>query len=678
MSTLHALLVGVAKNQYSTNELAGCENDIEAMKACLNLLGSGYFTDIQMTQLLNEKATRAAVVQAFETHLIHRVKLGDVAVFYFSGHGGQEVAPRELQRSETDGKLEGLVCYDSSIQGVPKLIDKELRWLIYRLAEKGCEVITIFDCCHSGDNTRYEFPQEHTARHVKEGDDLVKRPWEELLVSETHPLRDLSILRGKELSDILPEGPHISFSACLDYEVAFESPTRKIGYFTQALTDVLSETRGSLSYLQLQREVHSRLRRSNFKQPQTPNVYTPFGNEDALLNNFLFGDRRDHPLYGNIVFNGKKWTIDLGGIHGLVEGIGENRTSIQVLTGKNSYELAYISQVYVDHSELVWECEEQEKERKQKFPETDPIDCYIALNQDAKYRGYISGLMAYPLKIFLSGEDRGVGILQQVMSEFSGNYPEFIMKLGDEGSTYYQVVATRGGYDLIQGSDQRSIVKRVEGYAEESAEQICRRLLAISRWTFIKDLHNKNNGWNEPFPIQLIFEEESGKTHFLTGKDKQLNLTHSAGGVIKFRIRCENQSEKELHISLLYLDQEFGIHTNFLRPNVPKLGNKHSEQNYASVDEGRWIIMRLPEHIKRLNWPEEIVFFKLIVSTQAFGVDIFAQDSLPAPSYDSPMRDSDTPKGFALSPRKELGMEWTTHLIECRIKNPLYEKGEVV
>ena len=678
MSTLHALLVGVATNKYSTTPpLQGCKNDLEAMSNCLHMLGIGYFAAIQMTRLFNEEATREAVVNSFERHLIQQAKKGDVAVFYFSGHGGQELAPRELQRFETDGKLEGLVCYDSSTEGVPKLIDKELRWLIYRLAEKGCAVITIFDCCHSGDNTRYDFKTPHLARNSKDEEDLVERPWEELLVSNNHPLRDLSVLHGKELADVLPEGPHISFAACLDYEVAFENPNREIGYFTEALTQVLTETRGSLSYLQLQREVHSRLRRSNFKQPQTPNIYTPWGNEDVLLNNFLFGDRRDHPLYGNVHFDGRNWIIDLGGIHGMVGGTEETRTSIHILTGKNRYQLAYVSEVYVDYSEIVWDCEEQEANRKVRFPKSEPIDCYYALYQDGKYKGYVSGLMTHPLNVYLSGETEGVEALDKAMKEFGGQYPEFKLNQVEEATEtpYYQVLAQRRGYDLVLGANQRSLVSRVEGFSSDSAETICRRLLAISRWTFAKNLQNTENNWGEPFPIELIFEEESGKTHFLTGQDHQLTLTHSVDGAINFRIRCENKSERELHFALLYLDQEFGIHTNFLRPKVPKLGNKHSEQNYASVDEGRWISMRLPEHIKRLNWPEEIVYFKLIVSTQAFGVDIFAQDPLPAPTYDSPMRDSDRTKGFGLNPRKELGKEWTTHLIECRLKNPLYKKS---
>ena len=672
---LHALLIGVAKNKYPTKELKGCENDLKAMKGCLELLASGHFDGIHIHQLLNEEATRQEVVNAFENHLIKRASSGDTAVFFFSGHGGQEQAPPELLRYEADGKLEGLVCYDSSRHGgQPKLIDKELRWLIYRLSQKGCEVISIFDCCHSGDNTRYELSPEHLARHMKEEDGPTARPWEDMLVSPDHPLKDLSVLAGKDLVDILPEGRHISFAACLDYEVAFEDPHKNIGYFTDALTSTLEEFKGSLSYLQLQREVRNRLRKSNFNQPQTPNIYSSNDNGVALMNNFLFGDRRDHPLYGNIHFDGQNWVIDLGGIHGLVAGEGEERIQIHVLTGSDAYELAYVSRVYVGHSELVWDCEEQEAYRKIKFPDTDPVDCYIALNGDARYKGYISGLMSYPLTFYLGGEQEGIDNLRREFKGFKNAYPEFRVEIVKEPSlSAYQILAQDNSYHLVKSPDQQAMVKEIKGYTIESAERICRRMLAICRWTFVKNLQNKELTWHEPFPIELILEEESGHTHFLTGKDALLELSHSASEFIKFRIRCVNKSEKQLHFSLLYLDQEFGIHTNFIKPNIVKLENKHSEFNYVSVDEGRWIKMRMPPHIKQLNWSEEVVFFKLIVSTQPFEVNLFTQDSLPAPTYDSPFRDIS--KGFMLTSREELGREWTTHLIECRLSNPFFNES---
>ena len=124
---LHALLVGVSTNLYSKSKLNGCENDVSQMIRCLEDFSLGYFEEMNFNSLLNEQAPRAAVVDAFQQKLILPAKPGDVAIFYFSGHGGQELAPPELTPYEVDGKLEGIVCYDSHVKGGPKLIDKELR-----------------------------------------------------------------------------------------------------------------------------------------------------------------------------------------------------------------------------------------------------------------------------------------------------------------------------------------------------------------------------------------------------------------------------------------------------------------------------------------------------------------------------------------------------------------------
>ena len=719
---LHALLVGVATNRYNTNALQGCENDLKAIQNCLDGLAAGYFRNPQFHILLNEEATRQNVVQAFETHLINQAQKGDVVVFYFSGHGGQEIAPKRLKTH--DGKLPGIVCYDSNIKGSPKLISLEFRFLIYLLSLKECQIITIFDCAHAGtitgngiskdwknpfdDNLDSLMKNIGSDLKAKRGDPTIPpRFWSEMLVHPDHPLKDLSIMGSKDLSEILPEGNHISISASLDFEQCFENPNLEIGYFTQALVGTLNESKGAISYLQLQQKVRHQLRKSLFDPPPTPNIYTPQGYEEALLNNFLYGDKRDHPLYGNILFNGEKWIIDLGGLHGMVAEPKSDRTSIHVITGEDSFEIAYISRVYVDHSEIVWACVEQEAERKIHAPKSEPINCYIALKQDARYRGYISGLMSHPLKLFLGGEDAGIDLLKEGMQVFEKEYPEFSLDVVNEPTdSFYQVIAQEGTYHLVQSHDLKSVVKHVAEYTEASAKQVCQDLLAISRWTFVKHLNNKVGGWHEPFPIQMILEQESGETHFLTRKDHRIRLDHSKTDFIKFRIRYVNQSDSDLFFGLLYLDQEFGVHTNFLSPKVVKLENRRSEFNDVSVSQGHWVKLRLPEHVKMLNWPEEVVYFKMIISSKPFSIDLFKQESLSAPDlnfrYDRtnsssrkgeiidsnqgeiyplskfPKNESKNNNsgfegfGFNIPISEDFGYDWTTHLIEFRLRNPFY------
>jgi hypothetical protein len=78
-----------------------------------------------------------------------------------------------LWRFEPDNKLEGIVCYDSITEeeSGTLLADKELRYLIHQIATKNEQgeakagsphIVTIFDCCHSGENTRNAGIEEET------------------------------------------------------------------------------------------------------------------------------------------------------------------------------------------------------------------------------------------------------------------------------------------------------------------------------------------------------------------------------------------------------------------------------------------------------------------------------------------------------------------------------------
>ena len=56
---------------------------------------------MKLKTLKNGEATRQAVVDAFRGHL-GQAKKGDVALFYYSGHGSQEQAPEEFWKLEPD------------------------------------------------------------------------------------------------------------------------------------------------------------------------------------------------------------------------------------------------------------------------------------------------------------------------------------------------------------------------------------------------------------------------------------------------------------------------------------------------------------------------------------------------------------------------------------------------
>ena len=177
--TIYALLIGI--DDYP-------ESDPEASRLCqrhrclrlvpVRTCGQGQrHREFKLKTLKKGEATRQAVVDAFSNHL-GKAKKGDVALFYYSGHGSQEQAPEEFWKLEPDHLDMTLVLFDSRSPGSWDLADKEIAKLIADVAAKGPHVAVILDCCHSGSGTR------EIETVVRRGPtDFRRRPIESFLVS---------------------------------------------------------------------------------------------------------------------------------------------------------------------------------------------------------------------------------------------------------------------------------------------------------------------------------------------------------------------------------------------------------------------------------------------------------------------------------------------------------------
>lgn len=146
-----ALLVGVDDYKSPTvNDLRGCVNDIRDIESLLTTTFE--FDAAGIRSLPNDKATRAAILGAFREHLIDKARPGDVALFYYSGHGSRM---RDASGDETgDGMDETIVPHDSRQGNVFDITDDELNALVRQLLAKTDNVTVILDSCHSGSGAR--------------------------------------------------------------------------------------------------------------------------------------------------------------------------------------------------------------------------------------------------------------------------------------------------------------------------------------------------------------------------------------------------------------------------------------------------------------------------------------------------------------------------------------------
>jgi len=147
-----AVLVGIGKYKKPTiPTLSGPVNDVELMKNLL--VGKFDFAPENVCVLTNEKATRAAILDAVRTQLIEASQPGDIAVFHFSGHGSQVT---DVSGDEDDHLDETIVPYDSRQGDVFDITDDEINGLLRELTQKKptVSVVFILDSCHSGTSAR--------------------------------------------------------------------------------------------------------------------------------------------------------------------------------------------------------------------------------------------------------------------------------------------------------------------------------------------------------------------------------------------------------------------------------------------------------------------------------------------------------------------------------------------
>src|SRR5262245_35546246 len=115
--TIYVFLVGIDRYKPPVPLLNGCANDVEAFADYLRQRVKGADdARLEVRVLTDEQATREAVIAGFREHL-RPARRGDVALFYYAGHGSQEQAPPEFWHLEPDRLDETLVCYDSRTSG---------------------------------------------------------------------------------------------------------------------------------------------------------------------------------------------------------------------------------------------------------------------------------------------------------------------------------------------------------------------------------------------------------------------------------------------------------------------------------------------------------------------------------------------------------------------------------
>ncbi len=646
MKKIYGLLVAVNDYPAPVPALRGCRYDLDQVKTYLENRKEG---ELHLQSLCDEAATKANIVAAFENHLA-QAGAEDVVFFYFAGHGAQEAADPVFWPIEPNRRLQSILCYDSVPAGPGEaahrpLADKELRYLIHRVARGGAHILTIFDCCHSGQVTRLV---SHRARQYSPENSptsvLPARPWSDFLFADA---LDPAALAETPFSfaRIFPEGRHVQIAACLPREKAYETDAGG-GVFTAALLDVLRRSSGKVTYYDLQSRVRNYLK-NQFRQ--TPNIYFSPGAEGEAFRFFLdAAEGQGQPLTANVTHSpADGWWMDIGHLHG-VSPLAD-RVRVHPLSAPEPEWAARIGRVEAGRTELL-------------FDHSPPAE--------GGYLASIADFFSCPVKVHLKDETTD-GAGSEALSKQLASAGRNLLPAAAEYQADYTVHVRPQGFRITEAEDERPVVRDVAGHSEASAQLIGHYLQHISRWMFVRQLHNPNTWRFRRHPVQVEFflSGAGGAEQPLALQNEEVVIRPRGARAEmlseKLYIKLTNTTEQPLYLAFLYLSVNFQVYAGMLRPPVAPLDPGRS----IWVWDREAVELEIEPQVVTYNCPESITYFKLIASTEFFDVARLEQEPLPAPDA-APQRDSG--RAALLEEENRDASGWTTRLITLRIANPEY------
>ncbi|MBW4597311.1 MAG: caspase family protein [Brasilonema angustatum HA4187-MV1] len=613
----YALLVGIDNYPNPNHCLQGCVNDITAIEEYIKERFDKQQYQLHLQTLKDEQATRKGVIDGFRSHL-NQAGQDDIVLFYYSGHGSQELAPKEFWQLEPDHLDETLVCYDSRTEGGWDLADKELAKLIAEVSQKNPHMTIIMDCCHSGSGTRDPMQQTKERRFPT---DKRERPLDSFIF-KLDDLTQLSDTREVKPEDNptgwnIPKGRHVLLAACQDYQTAKEYKQR--GGFSYFLMDTLSKTNGKkLTYRDLFGRTSALVRSQITDQSPQLEVNNPEDDNKFFLDGAI---AELEPYF--IVKNDKSygWVIEGGAVHG-VQPPHDAETTLLALfpfdaniddlrDPSKSVGTAKVTQVLPTKSKI-------------------NIEGVQNLTADRTFKAVVTSLPLPPLGVYFEGDQAGVTQARDALkiAGSNNNQPSpYIREEQELTKAQFRLLCRNEQYLIARSTDDRPLVEQIDGYTKDNADKAIKRLEHIARWTTITQLSNTAATQIKAGDVkmELIFRSQE------SSQSKQMRLQYKYNDgewqAPEFKLKLTNNSQNPLYFALVNLSDNFAISAPFFEAGSLRL--KPGEEAWAL--DGQELILEVPDELWQQGITEYKDIIKLIVSNEEFDARLLTQEKLDAP-----------------------------------------------
>ncbi len=642
---LYALLIGI--NEYELSPLQQCVNDVSKFEEYLNTLGNVY-SSISINTLTDKKATKENIVNSISTFL-GKANDDDVAFLYYSGHGTLEESAGRFSDTHT-GSIECLVCYTRNSNTDNFLLaDKELRYLFSKF-ENDPHLVTVFDCCHSGDIVRSFSNQNITdSRQRKLSTIFPPRNYKDFIFFKEINEESIKSIR---LASLIPYKNSVNISACLSSESSWED--HKGGVFTRYLLQLIKAKDSKLHYLDIAKWAKISLKNiTNKKQTPTISVQGE-GKIDHYCSWLGLYPKQNQIDQGQIFYNNKNgWYYNKGQLFGIHEGI-----DIIIQIDPNKALTTKITEVSLEDSLI-----------------QDPMEVGFSLDFTKSYP-VISETVYTTLHIHIYNLDKDIQAEKLITSIVDGI--ENITLSTAEKASFFVTLFNQTVYLNRPHEIYSPLAIQIDllDTPEDTVKKILSsQLESLVKWNYYSTMINPDGGFSV-IPIKVEIRIDNTQPWIdVTNAGFDLDplenkYTRNGEYYQKYQVKISNVSKEEIFVTALLLSSDIAISsdpldniTKKLKPGESVLFYEHRSSPYAG-----W---SLDTYKEIYNWKYDWLYYKFIVNNRE---DITtAIPGMNQNPLSPPITHSGNLMGHgAISDFLPTKTKWDVYTTTLRLHNPAY------
>jgi len=543
--------------------------------------------------------------------------------------------------------LETIICHHQDKDKKFLLADKELRYLFHESNDTDAHIVTIFDCCHSGDIMRGEGTEQIRRVSTKQP----QRPYKHFLFRR----KRASNFKNKWFNEVYPDANILTISACQSDQSSWEKSSG--GYFTNALLKVLKKKNSVLNYNDLVKEVEIAIRNET-SATQTPTIG-------------IQGSRKYNQLTSWLRLNGDKLLSGAGFIqHNAREGWIYAKGSLMGVKAGDAITVRIGADKAIDLSIR----EVNLKDALVNIGDTN-------LDENQTYP-VISEPPLFKPSVYIHDEDGEtdiVALVKKVLEEddrvtWAENKKEADFQLNIFNQSIYYSLLNHPYQPLHRQLDLMNNVNEGKTAAELAITikaHIKDWNTTLDKWYYLKKLEKHDDFTAFPIKVELKLTNQGQWIDVTNGK--KIFKALKPNGITRwtseeFTIRVTNTYQRKIYVTPLT-----AFHAKLEVTSAAFFYNRSELLNPGATIEFKEKRLWLEDFQEIYNWLGETAFLKFIVSTKTdltASIADLIQDGFKPPIT---LPDSvDMGGGDSIEIQK--GEKWGVYTTELHVQNPTYNQ----